>query len=414
MKLHSAAVLVPALVVATLLLLPATAYAQNVTYTYNYDGPPLPIFRDSANIVSIANIYVPKAILITKVTANVEIDYPRPGDLNVYMYSAIATRAKLLERNCGSQGTLVNITFDDAAATKYADVCPTSSGSYRGNEPLSNFNNQVALGIWNLAVENNGSDDYIGYLRGFTITFTGTAVANKPVTGPNAVFNAAGFQSAVVAPGEMINIAGVNLGPSPAVTAPAGNLPTSLGGVQVTFDGTPAAISYVSPYVLTVQAPFGLQPGKKTDMRVVYQSNSSDSVSLDVISVAPGVYTQSANGKGPVTAVNQDGSMNSLTNPATRGSYVTVYAVGLGTVNPALSTGQVPPSSPLSNTVAAVGAVIDGFTAQVSFAGAAPGYPGLYQVNLTIPAGAGAGARALTLYGGGGAPSQNGVTIYVQ
>src|SRR5690242_15521815 len=89
-------------------LSPANAQGQAVTYTFTYNGPALPIYHDSANIISVANIFVPRAIRITKVTANVEIDYPRPGDLNVYMYSPILTRTKLLEKNCGSQGTLTN------------------------------------------------------------------------------------------------------------------------------------------------------------------------------------------------------------------------------------------------------------------------------------------------------------------
>jgi uncharacterized protein (TIGR03437 family) len=306
----------------------------------------------------------------------------------------------------------LNTTFDDSAPTRYSDACPVNSGgSYRGNEPLSNFNNQVALGVWSLAVENNGSDSFIGYLRQFTIIFTGTAVVNKPITAPQGVFNAAGLQSEVVAPGEMVNIAGVNLGPTPAVTAPAGNLPTSLGGVQVTFDGKPGAISYASAGVLMVQVPFGLGAAQ-TDMRITYQNTTSDSVLLDVVNAVPGIYTQSATGRGAITAVNQDGSMNSQSHPAAKGAYVTVYAAGLGTVSPALADGQAPPASPLSITTTPLTAVVDGYPAPVSFAGAAPGFPGLYQINLQIPALARSGARSLTV--NTGMPSQNFVTIFIQ
>jgi uncharacterized protein (TIGR03437 family) len=393
--------------------LPADAQGQNVTYTYAYEGPALPILRDSANIISVAYVFAPKAILITKVTANIEIDYPSAGDLNVYMYSPILTRTKLLERNCGSQGSVENVTFDDAAPTSYSNTCPSSPGTYRPDEPLSNFNGQISFGTWSLAVENNGSDSTIGYLRGFTIFVTGVAVTNKPVTGPDAVYNTVGFQSAVVAPGEVINIQGFNLGPSPAVTAPVGDLPTSLGGVQVTFDGLPAALSYVSPNELVVQVPFSIQTGQQTDMRVIYQSNSSDIVTLDAVNVVPGVYTQSANGRGPATAVNPDGSINSILHPALKGQYVTIYAAGLGTLTPGLATGQTPPASPISNTTSPVTAVLDGLSANVSFAGAAPGFPGLYQINLQIPPATASGTRSLTLFVGG-TPSQFGVTIFIQ
>jgi uncharacterized protein (TIGR03437 family) len=411
MKLNSKAAIVLVLAAGTLSL-PANAQ-QPVTYTYAYNGPALQIFRDSANIITVVNLFVPRAITITKVTVNVEIDYPNPGDLNVFMYSPILTRTKLLERNCSSSASVSNVTFDDAAPTKYSDVCPSASGTYRGNEPLSNYNGQIALGTWSLAVENNGSDSVIGYLRGFTVTVTGTPVTTKPITGPNAVFNAAGYQSGAIAPGEMIYIEGVNLGPSTAVTAPAGNLPTSLGGSQVTFDGTPGALSYASQYVLVVQAPFSITPGQQTAMRVVNGSSTSDPVNLDVLNTAPGVYTQSADGRGAASAVNPDGSTNSVTRPASRGQYVAVYANGLGAVSPALATGQAPPVSPLSNTTLPVTATVDGISATVAFAGAAPGFPGLYQVNVQIPLGASSGARLLTLFSGGVA-SQSGVSIFIQ
>ena len=394
---------------------PTAAQAQNISYTYSYDGAPLPIFRNSADIITVASIFVPRSMLISKVTVNVDIDYSRPGDLNVFMYSAILTRTKLLERNCGSQGTLTNITFDDSGVSKYSDACPTvSGGSYRGNEPLSNFNNQNTFGLWSLSVENNGSDDFIGYLRGYTIVFNGSTQSTQPITAPQAVFNAAGFQSGVVAPGELVNIAGVNLGPGTSVTAPAGNLPTSLGGVQVAFDGTPTAISFASANLLTVQVPFGLKPGATTNMSVTYQNSTSAAVPLNVASAVPGVYTQSADGRGTASAVNPDGTLNSATHPVARGSYVAIYATGLGAVSPALTTGQVPPISPLSPTVSPVSALIDGYSAPVTFAGAAPQLVGVYQVNVQIPLLAGSGARSLSIYEGGGASSQNLVAIWVQ
>jgi uncharacterized protein (TIGR03437 family) len=410
MKLKSKAAFVFVLAAGTLSL---PANAQSVTYTYAYNGPPLPIYQDSANIITVASVFVPRSITITKVTATVEIDYPNPGDLNIFMYSPILTRTKLLERTCGSSASVTNVTFDDAAPTKYSDVCPSSPGTYRGNEPLSNFNGQIALGTWTLAAENNGSDSSVGYLRGFTVVITGTAVTNKPVTGPDAVVNSAGLQAGPVAPGEMVYIAGSNLGPTPPVSAPTGNLPTTLGGVQVTFDGTPAALSYVSAYVIKAQVPYSVQPGQQTAMRVVNGSNTSDSFTLNVLNAAPGVYTQSANGQGAVTAVNPDGTVNSLARPAPKGQFIAIYATGLGPVTPALTTGQAPPVSPLSRTTFPVTATVDGISANVSFAGAAPGFPGVYQINLQIPLTATSGARSFAVFSGG-ASSQFNVTIYVQ
>src|SRR5689334_16813721 len=76
---------IAALLIPIALLLPGGLQAQTGTYTYSYDGPAVPIARDSANIITVVNIFVPRAIRISKVTATVEVDYPRPGDLNIYM-----------------------------------------------------------------------------------------------------------------------------------------------------------------------------------------------------------------------------------------------------------------------------------------------------------------------------------------
>jgi uncharacterized protein (TIGR03437 family) len=413
MKLKSIPACALVLTAATVLL-QSDAKAQAVTYTFSYAGPALPIFRDSANIITSVNLFVPKPIRVSKVTANIEVDYAAPGDLNVFLYSPLLTRTKLLERNCGNSGSVANVTFDDAAASKFSDVCPSNQGPYQPNEPLSNYNGQVALGSWRLAVENNGSDSRIGYIRGFTLTITGTPVTDKPITGPNAVYNVASFQSGSVAPGEMINIEGANLGPTTAVVTSGGDLPLTLGGATVTFDGKAAALSYASATVLTAQVPFSVVPGTTSNMVISYGGNTSDPVSLDVVTSVPGIYTSSANGLGIATAVNPDGTLNSASNPVSKGQYVTIYASGLGTVTPALNTGQAPPASPLSYTDLPFSAQVDGITTSVTFAGAAPTFPGLYQVNVTIPTGARTGIDALTIFAGGGAPSQNGVAIFVK
>ena len=153
------------LVMATPLL-----FGQAQTFTYTYSGLPIPVYPNDWDIISVATIFVPRAISITKVTASLQVQYSGVGDLNVYMYSAAGTRIKLLERNCGSLQN-IDTTFDDAATSRYGDTCPTEAGRgpFRGNEPLSNANGQIAYGYWRIAVENNGSDDKTGTLSAFSI-----------------------------------------------------------------------------------------------------------------------------------------------------------------------------------------------------------------------------------------------------
>ena len=99
---------------------------------------------------------------------------------------------------------------------------------------------------------------------------------------------------------------------------------------------------------------------------------------------SPGVFT--APQTNHVLALNlADGSLNSAQSPARPGQYVTAYLTGQGLVDPAVTTGDIAPSSPFSFPVAPVVIKIGGVTAVVQFDGLAPGFVGLLQLNVLIP-----------------------------
>jgi uncharacterized protein (TIGR03437 family) len=398
-----------------ILLVGFSAFAQQaVTVTYTYSGLPLPIFVDSADVISIAQITIPRALKMTKVTTQVQIQYPNSNDLNVFLYSPEGTRTKLLERNCNVAN--VDTTFDDAAPSRWSDVCPTQAGQgpFRANEPLSNFNSDgSSFGVWRLAVENNGSDSRTGWLTFFSLTIAGTTQVN-PTISAQTIVNAASIAGAgTAAPGELLSILGVGIGPAVGVAAPAGALPTTLGGTTVTINGTPAPIAYASVYRVDVQIPFSVTSGSTISVQVNFNNQTSTAAVLNVMTAVPGVYTLSTGGAGPVKAVNQNGTLNSATNAAAKGSVIVVYASGLGAVNPSVAAGAVPPNSPLSPVVGPVGAFIGGAAATVQYAGLAPGVPGLYQLNIQVPATAPSGTQELLIYSNGYS-TQKGATLAIQ
>ena len=92
---------------------------------------------------------------------------------------------------------------------------------------------------------------------------------------------------------------------------------------------------------------------------------------------------------------------------------ITIYAAGLGAVDPILSAGQVPSSSVLSTTVQSVAASIGGVPTRVLWAGAAPGLIGIYQVNVLVENQVPSGSRLLVISTAGNA-SQAAVTIEIQ
>jgi uncharacterized protein (TIGR03437 family) len=406
------------LIVALMVFVPI-AFAQTQSFTYTYDGLPLPVYPNDWNTVAVTSMFVGKSIQISKVTASVQVQYSGVGDLNVYMWSPAGTRTKLLERNCGS---LVNIdtTFDDSAPDKFSDFCPTEAGRgpFRGNEPLANWNGQNAFGLWRLGVENNGSSR-TGLVTGFSITITGILLG-PPTIGPNTIVSTSSFLSGLVAPGDQISIFGVNLGPTTGVRSDTSSpLPTTLSGTTVTFDGIAAPIYYVSDRVVEVQAPTSLTTGALTSIQVTSSFGSSSAVQLIASTANPGIFTYESGGGGQAKAINQDGSPNGdgsilgTDTPAPPGSIIQVYATGLGAVTPAVAAGTPAPSSPLSTTVSPVTANIAGREATVMFAGLAPGMVGLYQANIVVPPTAPSGAGRLTLYVNG-IGSQTGATIQVK
>jgi uncharacterized protein (TIGR03437 family) len=370
---------------AIMCAIPVITSAQTTeSYTYSYSGRPLPIFSDDANIVTLAYVTVPRSTKIQKVTATVDIDYPQVGDLKIFLYSPAGTRTKLVEHDCGTKGTLRQITFDDSAQNKYKDYCPAEPGwTVRAEEPLSNSNEENGVGVWVLAVENDESNSRTGWILGYSLTITGE-VYSSPTTASELIVNAASLQGGGVAPGELISIFGTNLGPQTPVTAEPGNLPTLLGGTEVMFNEQKGYIRYSSKYRVDVQVPYALGVPGDVWVTVKRDDRQSNPASVLVVSAKPGLFTLNQSGLGQIDAVNADGTLNK-DEPARRGTEITVYASGLGYTLPPLPAGQVPSLNPTPGAFYPVTASIAGVQAVVTSARLAPDRPGVYAVKILIP-----------------------------
>jgi uncharacterized protein (TIGR03437 family) len=98
---------------------------------------------------------------------------------------------------------------------------------------------------------------------------------------------------------------------------------------------------------------------------------------------------------------NSDFSAINEANRVQIGEAIAVFATGLGAGTPAVATGQLPPATPLSSTVAMPMATIAGIPAEVAASILAPGLAGVDQVNLIIPGGVPSGSQAVQLSVGG-------------
>ena len=207
---------------------------------------------------------------------------------------------------------------------------------------------------------------------------TGTAVTNQ------------------VAPGELIAIYGLSLGPAqgaPGSFDATGQLPTTLGGVQVLGNGSPLPLLYVSANQINTVIPFGLT------LPIVLQvsgTTTSAMVTLPQVIADPSVFSSgSLNGFPEVIAINQDGTLNSAANPAAPGSIVAMWVNGAGAFQASYPDGSQFPTT-LSSLAAPVAVLFDGeteggvtsfgFQSVVTYAGVAPGLvAGIAQVNFQIP-----------------------------
>jgi uncharacterized protein (TIGR03437 family) len=226
--------------------------------------------------------------------------------------------------------------------------------------------------------------------------------------------NAASYSNSTVAPGEIVNIFGQNLGPQALVTGSwdgSGNLSTGVGGTQVTFNGIPAPLLYASAFVIAAIVPFEVAGANQTSVQVTYDGSLSAAEVFDLAATAPGIFTSDSSGTGQADALNEDYSVNSDENPAAQGSVVMVYATGGGQTTPPDLTGSTVESP--AQLAASVSATIGGQPAPVIYAGQPPGeVAGMMQVNLQVPTGVtGTVPVVLTI---GGVASQTAATVAVQ
>jgi uncharacterized protein (TIGR03437 family) len=219
---------------------------------------------------------------------------------------------------------------------------------------------------------------------------------DAPMIGQNGIVDGAGFAS-VISSGGIASLFGTNLAPlGSAASAMVVPLPTILGGTQVLVNGVPAPLFYVSPTQINFQMP--AEPvGASVAVTVVSGGITSLQAMVNISSAGPGIFTVASNGSGQGAVLNQDNSPNSAQNPAASGSVIQIFATGLGSTSPSVAAGQPATGSSLTVTVSTPLVTIDGVQAPLQFSGLAPGFVGLYQVNVQVPPSTPSGAATLQI-----------------
>ena len=279
-----------------------------------------------------------------------------------------------------------------------SSLAPTGGGtgaclqpSYFGSEEATYeaFVNRSTLAV-----------DYAGFVPGVLAFATPNQVVINSIlgyslrpTGPPApgtvtcAVNAASYDSSQLAPGELTSIFGVSIGPPSATSAQPdsnGTFPTQLAGITLTANGIPAPLLYAAPNQINFIVPFSVS-GSAVHFEL---RRNGTLLSTFVQVLAPqeaGAFTAGTPSVSPLAALNQDGSLNSASNPAAPGSIVTIFVTGMGAMVPALPDGSSP-SLPANVPALQPEVAVETQAAEVLYMGNAPTLvQGVVQINFRLP-----------------------------
>jgi uncharacterized protein (TIGR03437 family) len=224
-----------------------------------------------------------------------------------------------------------------------------------------------------------------------------SAPTSAPYIYPTGIVNAGATVpfTAEFAPGEFISIFGANLA---GTTATDTAFPTGLDGVEVLVNGTPTAVSYVSPGQVNAVIPLDIDTGTAS-IQVINSFGTSNTVSNHVGQTQPGIFNSVTSSPA---VFHGNGTIVSASNPAVVGEELAIYLTGLGTLN---SSGNAAGLSYMS-------VAFSGVTGAIEYAGIEPETPlalgAGYQMNVTVPSGTPPGLNYLDI---GGLGSYNGEAL---
>jgi uncharacterized protein (TIGR03437 family) len=223
------------------------------------------------------------------------------------------------------------------------------------------------------------------------------------ISEPLPAINSGGIVPGTVQSGEWVSLYGTNLASATATWT--GNFPTSLAGTSVTIDGKPAYLSFVSPGQINLQVPNDAATGAVPVVVMTASESATSAVTLaqfgpsffllDASHVAAIILRSNGSGAyggGSYDIIGPTGtSLGYPTVAAKAGDVVELFGTGFGPTNPAVSAGQAfSGAAPTTNPVTLR---INNISVSLAFAGLSGA--GLYQLNLTVPSGLGAGDVSL-------------------
>ena len=239
-----------------------------------------------------------------------------------------------------------------------------------------------------------------------------------PSLNPGGVANGASFSNLPLAAGSIASVFGANF--ATFVVAGSLPLPKTLGGVSLQINGMTVPLFAVSLQQINFQVPWELLGQSQASITVIVNGVTSNAATINLGNSSPGLFSLKQQGTGQ-GAILIGGTLMfaapvgalSTSRPARQGEFVTIFCTGLGPVTNQPGSGAAVPTVPQSLTTTLPTVTVGGMSASVSFSGLAPGFVGLYQVNIQVPQNAPVGDAVPVVLSIGGVTS-NTVTMAVQ
>jgi uncharacterized protein (TIGR03437 family) len=293
------------------------------------------------------------------------------------------------------------VTVDPAGAiwiTGLSDpaLLPQVTGPALGNTYVGSISPDGTTANLFYTAPEGGAGQAIGMSGDSTVAVLGPAgsiLLTTPASGPSLIGvanSAASSVSNAVVPLELISLYGIGLGPAAPLGAEivGGAVTADLGGVQVIFDGTPAPLLYAGPNQVNAVVPQEVSGRETTSVQINTPQGVLQGLVMPVRQTQPAVFL--AGSGGFAAALNQDGSVNSASNPAPGGSLVSVWGTGAGVARNSKPDGTIITNNagPVNYPVSVIGSntANPGTSLEVQYAGDAPGLVvGVVQINIQLP-----------------------------
>jgi uncharacterized protein (TIGR03437 family) len=184
------------------------------------------------------------------------------------------------------------------------------------------------------------------------------------------------------APGTLVVAHGAGLATG-TMSATGLPLPTALGATSLTANGQPVGLLSIAPDAITFVMPWATAGAGKIRLKATVNGGDSNEITVRAAPASVGYFSTTRDGLGTILATHADGSSISANSPAAAGEIVILYASGLGGLTNSVAEYDWPTSA--NPTSVPIQVDVAGIQAAVLYAGAAPGYPGVYQINIMIP-----------------------------